>query len=266
MMNRKNVLRQKIDSGEPSVGCRCSSVWPGIAEIVGMTGQIDYVEFVAEYGPFDNFALENFARAVDLFPHLSSMIKMDQMPRPYLAIRAAGAGIENFLFSDVRGPDDAREAVASVRADAAGQDGLRGMGATRDNRWGYGFDVAGYVDALNQAVVAIMVEKQGCVDQLEEVLAVPGLDMTQFGPTDFSMNSGNFDGRSSTAVKDAELYSIETSMKMNVTPRVEISSPEQALPYIEMGVKHFSLSGDVYVLRDFWMTKGKELRDLLEVS
>ena len=266
MADHNNVFRQKLDAGEPTIGCRVSSVWAGIAETIGWTGQIDYVEFVSEYGPFDNFALENFARAIDLFPHMSSLIKMDQMPRPYLAIRAAGAGIENFLFSDVRGVEDAREAVASVRADAAGQTGLRGMGATRDNRWGYGFDVAGYVEKTNQAVVMIMVEKKACVDDLEAVLTVPGLDMTQFGPTDFSMNSGNYAGRSSDAVKKAELYSIETSMKMGVTPRVEISTPQAAAPYLEMGIRHFSLSGDMYVLRDFWATEGKALRDMIEAA
>lgn len=264
MMDKPNVFRQKLDAGEPTVGCRVSSVWAGLAEVIGLTGQIDYVEFVSEYGPFDNFALENFARAIDLFPHMSSLIKLDQMPRPYLAIRAAGAGIENFLFSDVRGPEDAREAVGSVRADAAGQTGLRGIGATRDNRWGYGLDAKGYIDKLNAAVVMIMVEKNGCVDQLEDVLATPGLDMTQFGPADFSMNSGNFDGRESRAVKDAELYSIETSMKLGVAPRVEIGTPDQAAPYLEMGVRHFSLSGDLYVLRDFWSTEGRRLREMID--
>ena len=266
MMEKPNVFRQKLNAGEPTIGCRVSSVWAGLAEVIGLTGQIDYVEFVAEYGPFDNFALENFARAIDLFPHMSSLIKMDQMPRPYLAIRAAGAGIENFLFSDVRGPEDALEAVGSVRADAAGQYGLRGLGATRDNRWGYGLDVPSYVEKLNQAVVMIMVEKKGCVDRLEEVLKTPGLDMTQFGPADFSMNSGHFEGPRSPAVKDAELYSIETSMKMGVIPRVEIGTPEQAAPYLEMGVRHFSLSGDRYVLREVWAREGLRLREMVEAA
>jgi len=39
-MDKPNVFRQKLDAGEPTVGCRVSSVWAGLAEVIGLTGQI----------------------------------------------------------------------------------------------------------------------------------------------------------------------------------------------------------------------------------
>ena len=51
----------------------------------------DYIEFVAEYAPFDLYALENVCRAAELHG-LSTMIKIDQEPRRFLAQRAVGAG------------------------------------------------------------------------------------------------------------------------------------------------------------------------------
>ena len=41
------------------------SAWPSIVEVVGHTKQYDYIEFVAEYAPFDLFALENICRVID---------------------------------------------------------------------------------------------------------------------------------------------------------------------------------------------------------
>jgi 2-keto-3-deoxy-L-rhamnonate aldolase RhmA len=41
-----------------------------------------------------------------------------------------------------------------------------------------------YVQALRDIVVTIMIEKPRTVDTLEEVLAVPGLDMVQWGGLD----------------------------------------------------------------------------------
>ena len=35
---------------------------------------------------------------------------------------------------------------------------------------------------MDEAVIAIMIEKKGAIDNLEEILAVKGVDMVQFGP------------------------------------------------------------------------------------
>ncbi len=109
---RKNVLRKLLRAGKPTLGTHVHVTWPGIVEVIGHSGAIDYVEFVGEYAPYDLYALENFGRAVDLFDHMSSMMKIDQEPRIYLASRAIGSGIQNLLFADIRTVEDAREAVA----------------------------------------------------------------------------------------------------------------------------------------------------------
>ena len=35
-----------------------------------------------------------------------------------------------------------------------------------------------------------MIEKRQCVEDLEAILAVPGIDMVQFGPADYAMSIG----------------------------------------------------------------------------
>ncbi len=261
---RRNRLRELMDAGEPSFGTRIIGQWPATAEIAGLTGEIDYVEFVSEYGPYDLFSLENFARAVDLFDHMSSMIKLDQEPRTYLAIRAIGAGIENVLYSDVRTAEEAKACVAAVRADAPGNNGLRGVGGTRDNEWGYSSGTVDYIQQQNNVVVAIMVEKKSLVEDLENVLAINGIDMVQFGPSDYSMNTGNVGDPAAAEVKEAELHTIKTALKMGVHPRAELSNPEDALPYLELGVRHFNLGSELSILRKYWAVGGKALREIVE--
>ena len=99
---RRNRLRELLDADQPSLGTHLLCSWPSIAELVGHSGAFDYIEFVAEYAPYDLYALENLGRAVDLFDHMSSMMKIEQEPRTYLAIRAIGSGIQNVLFADPR--------------------------------------------------------------------------------------------------------------------------------------------------------------------
>ena len=81
-MVKPNILRQKLESGEPTLSTHIHSVWPSVIEALGHTGLYDYVEFVAEYGPSDLHDLDNMCRAAELY-NLGSMIKIDQSLRHY---------------------------------------------------------------------------------------------------------------------------------------------------------------------------------------
>lgn len=89
-MIRRNVLRERLNERLPTIGTHVHSIWPGIVEVIGQSGTMDYIEFSAEYAPYDLHSLENFGRAIDLFDDMSSMMKIEQEPRTYLAIRALG--------------------------------------------------------------------------------------------------------------------------------------------------------------------------------
>ena len=165
---RPNPLRKLLDEGKPSIGTHTMVFWPGMVEIIGHTGIIDYVEFVAEYAPYDLEGLENFGRAVDLFDHMTAMIKIDQEPRTFAATRAIGSGIQNVLFADVRDADETRECVGAVRAETPQTGGHHGSG---DRRFAGYFLESGslqYVQALEDSVVALMIEKKEAVDNLDE--------------------------------------------------------------------------------------------------
>ena len=137
-MKKNNILRDLIDEGKPTIGTHVHTVWPGIAEVIGYSGTIDYVEFTSQYAPYDLFSLDNFARAIELFDHMTSMIKVDQEPRTYLAEKATGSGIQNLLFADIRTVDDALGVGPSGAAgDAVGR-GHRGG----DEHAGHGLRVS----------------------------------------------------------------------------------------------------------------------------
>ena len=57
-----NRIRDKLNAGEPTLATHVHTTWPGMIEVIGLTGIYDYVEFVAEYAPFNLHDLENFCR------------------------------------------------------------------------------------------------------------------------------------------------------------------------------------------------------------
>jgi len=258
---RPNKLRELLRAGKPSVGTRVHSSWPAIVEAIGHTGMFDYVEFLAEYAPYDLYALDDFCRAAELY-NMGAIIKIDQDPRGFLAQRSIGAGFQGVLFADCRSVEDVQHCVRVVRPETPQDGGLHGA-AVRRFAYMAQAGTPDYVQALRDVVVMIMIEKRSAVEHLEEILAVPGIDMVQWGPSDYSLSIGRAGERNAPEVKAAERRVFETALQMGVQPRAEITSVDQARTYLDMGVRHFSLGTELAVLYDWWRTNGDKLQKVL---
>ncbi|MEI7714021.1 MAG: aldolase/citrate lyase family protein [Rhodospirillales bacterium] len=263
---RPNRLRQRLDAGLPTLGTHILSCWPTLVELIGAAGgHYDYVEFTAEYGPFTMHDLDNLGRAMEV-AGIGGMIKIEQGEYTHQAMRAIGSGFQSVLFADLRTVEDAKTCVAAARAEAPGNRrgiGLTGVGMRRDVGVVREGGSPAYVQALDDIVVAIMVEKRECVEDLDNILAVPGIDMVQFGGSDYSMSIGQVGKRGSVEVKAAERKTIENCLKLGIAPRIEISEPAESEPYIEMGVKHFCIGWDVRILHNYWTGRGSAMAKLL---
>jgi 2-keto-3-deoxy-L-rhamnonate aldolase RhmA len=259
---RPNRLRDLMRAGRPSLGTRLQNQWPTMIELVGHSRMFDYVEILAEYAPYSLFTLENVGRAIELFD-MSGLIKIEQESRLHLAVRAISSGIQNCLFTDIRARADAEECVRAVRAETPATGGLHGVGQGRDV--GIVLDVGSpaFVQALEDAVVALMIEKRQAIENLPDILSVPGVDMVQFGPADYALSIGKPGQRSDAEVIEARTYMIKTALEMGITPRAEISSPDEAEYYLNLGVRHFCMGTDVALLFRWYKENGARMRDVL---
>jgi 2-keto-3-deoxy-L-rhamnonate aldolase RhmA len=260
---RPNRLRALLNDNKPSIGTHLLSTWPTLVELVGFAGNYDYVEFTAEYAPFGMADLDNLGRALEL-KNLTGMIKIEQTQYTHQAMRAIGSGFQSVLFADVRTVEDAKACVAAVRAETPGTGGLLGVGMRRDVGTVIEGGSPAYVEALNDVVIALMVEKRECVEDLDAILSVKGLDMVQFGGSDYSMSMGLTGQRNHPDVKAAERKTIETALKKGLHPRIELADINGAAPYLEMGVKHFCIGWDVRILHEWWKVNGAGMRAMLE--
>lgn len=256
---RPNLLREALRSGRPTIGTHLHSRWPSIVELVGVTGAYDYVELSAEYIPFDLPGLDDFCRAAELHG-LGTMIKLDQAPRSFLAQRAIGSGFGSVLFADVRTVDDARECVRVCRPDVPGVKGTYGAADRRNSYWGHA-GTADYVRALNEIVVVLMIEKEEAVAALDEILAVPGIDMIQWGPGDYAMSIGRPGDWYHPDVRAVEEVVLAKARAAGIPARAEINAPEEADRYRALGVRDFCIGTDMVILHDWFSRAGRELRE-----
>jgi len=254
-MSRTNILRQKLNAGEPTLSTHILSIWPAEVEAIGHTGLYDYVEFVAEYGSFDLHDLDNLCRTTELY-NMGSMIKIDQSFMPYLAQRGIGSGFSSVLFTDVRTIEEVRECITAARPDHPNHGGRYGVATRRNSYMGYG-GTPEYVQTIADTVLAFMIEKKSAVENLEEILEEPGVEMIQWGGSDFSVNTGHPGEASHPEVLEAKKRTFMTAIKMGVPPRAEIGSADQVKEYLDMGVRHFSVGTDLGILFNFWKREGE---------
>ena len=119
--------------------------------------RFDYIEYISEYSTFTIEQFENFGRAIELFPNMSSMIKVEEQTRGFIAQRALDAGIQNILFSDCRDAKDVKECIRFVRPETPEAGGIHGAGAEADY---IGSNAMEWVEAMNNVVLAFMMRKK----------------------------------------------------------------------------------------------------------
>lgn len=99
---------------------------------------------------------------------------------------ALDGGAEGILFPRIRTVEEVREAVALCRYPP---DGIRGLGPGRAG--GYGVNMLDYAATANREImVMIQVETMEAVENIEEIAAVPGVDLLFIGPGDLSQVLG----------------------------------------------------------------------------
>lgn len=67
-----------------------------------------------------------------------------------------------------------------------------------------------------------MIEKKETMDNIEEICSIPGVDLVQFGPSDYAMSMGKNKADIDEECKAAERKMIEVALKHGIQPRCEI--------------------------------------------
>lgn len=260
---KENKLRYLLERQMPSVATRIESTWPTIVEVVGSTGNYDYVEFVAEYAPYNLGDLENICRTAELYD-MATMIKVDFQNRAYVAQKAMASGFQAVLLVDHKTPEEVRESVYVLKPDTPESMGRFGY---PNSRW-IGYQPHNpqmeYAKMVQDTVIALMIEKKEAVDRIDEICSVPGVDMVQFGPSDYAMSCGWNMSEHLEECKEAERKVIAAALKHGIQPRCEINTAEEAEYYINLGVKHFCLGDELRNNTVYWTNIGKQLRSKVD--
>jgi 2-keto-3-deoxy-L-rhamnonate aldolase RhmA len=158
----------------------------------------------------------------------------------WMAKRVLDAGSIGVVFPFTSTPELARQAVAACKYPPVG---LRGAGpGLASFRWQGPENYSDFAD--RNAMVIIIIEQKRAVDQIEEIAAVPGIDVLFIGTNDLSFSYGKR-GRQDPEVQEAIRKVVAAAKKNNVPVGRPASSPEQIQQFIKDGFTFFQASSEL---------------------
>ncbi len=255
-----NILKEKLMSGKVVVGMSEHTGSPVIAEIMGIAG-FDFVYIDTEHTPFGLETVENLVRASDSVG-TTPIVRVYEND-PHLIMRVLDTGAQGIVVPGIRSSEDARRAVEACRYPPEGSRGVcagvRAVGYSLDS-WG-----AKTRNANKDTLVQIIIENREAVNNLDEILAVSGVDVISFGSGDYSQDVGLTRNHPDVeAVKQDVMRRALAGGKQviclllqDLTSIGNYLSFKQMKRYYDMGVRGFMYTSDVLV----WAQLCKDLAE-----
>ena len=180
-----NTVKQAMNEGKTVYGTFALLGEPALVEIIGYAG-FDFVVIDTEHSGNTTEQAGSLIRAAEI-ANITPIVRVTANA-PELILRALDMGAGGILVPQVNTVAEARAAVRAARYAPLGERGLAGV--VRAARYGF-VPMQEYLAGANrETLVIIQVEHVDAVSNLDEILAVEGIDGIFIGPADLSQSMG----------------------------------------------------------------------------
>ncbi|MBU1106082.1 MAG: hypothetical protein KKB51_05380 [Candidatus Riflebacteria bacterium] len=212
-----------------------------IIENLALAGKLDFVWLEAEHTEFDPAIVQNLTIAAEN-EKVSAIVRVPandfNLIKKYI-----GTGVQGIIVPSIKTADDARNAIDAIKYSPQGQ---RAAGAERGNRYLGRFSE--YRKNANDEIMAIlMLETKEAVDNIDEILQVPGIDVLHVGPFDLSLSYDVEMGsdKLALAIKKVELAAQKYGVPLgSAAPTMAVAREK-----MKKGYRFFTIPGDMELLQ-----------------
>ena len=180
-------FKKQLREGKPKMGLFLNSHSPTVAEQLAHSGY-DWLLVDTQHGPMGNLELSAMLAGI-ANGGAKSMVRVQGYHDRGGIQQALDMGADGVLVPYINSAEEARQAVSCARYPTAGTRSVyfpqRSM-----NRAG----LLGYAGAANDNVIlALQVETDSCIKNIDEIAAVAGVDLLFLGQNDLSMSMGLYE-------------------------------------------------------------------------
>lgn len=185
----ENRMRKKILEGRPVLGTFFESGSANMAECIALGG-FDFMIIDSEHGPFETESAADFIRAA-LLRNLTPLVRVKDGSRAAI-LKMLDIGAQGLIVPCINSPEEVLRLIEYAKYYPLGS---RGFAFGRDAGWGFASHaqdgVPAYFATCNRETMLIpQCETRGCLDHIEEIAALDGVDGIFVGPYDLSVALG----------------------------------------------------------------------------
>lgn len=232
-----NPVKEKLLRGERALGLSFGFACAPLVEVGALMG-FDFTYLDAEHGTISPRECEDLVRAADC--RQSPTICRVGTSDPQVMLRYLDTGIAGIQLPHMRRAEDVERAVRAVRFHPLGERGLAG------GRWadfGLRDPLPKSVARANDELLLIaQIEDLDAAERLDELVAVPGVDVWFVGPSDLSQAAGHPGQQDHPEVRALVEGTIKWLRDKGKIVGSAAAQPEAANRFFELGVQYIQIN------------------------
>ena len=184
-----NLLKEKIKNKEKVLGTFFELGSMSVIECLGQTG-LDFVIIDNEHGPFETESTMNYVRACDNVG-LTPLVRVREVSRPAI-LKPLDIGAKGLIVPCIETVEQAKKVVEYGKFSPIGK---RGFCPSRKDYGGYSHPQGQPIDIgmkheNEETLLILQCETVGCLENIETIVSMDGIDGIFIGPFDLSISMG----------------------------------------------------------------------------
>ena len=239
---RDNTAKAKLKAGGTIFGCFTRTSDASLAEFLGYQGW-DFIIFDGEHGTIYPNRLEDMVRAVEL-RNVTPFARVTTN-QPHIILRFMDVGVQGVHIPWVNTGEATEQAIQSMKYHPRGN---RGLGGARAATFGQAMGYADYIKKANQETMSVIhIETATAVDNINDILAVDGVDVVFIGPSDLSHSLGHAGNPGHPLVQEHIDRVVEATLKTDVALGIIVGNPEAARQWQARGARYIVITQEAIV-------------------
>lgn len=242
-MLRENKVKRALTQGQVVIGTMISEMRsPAIGLIMAKAG-FDFMFIDMEHGAYN---IETVADLIKV-ARLAGIAPLVRVPDPayFLLSRPLDAGAMGLMVPRIEDIATVEHIVRSVKYPPWGS---RGCSTYKGHSDYTHVDTQEFTRFQNQEVLVILqIERQPAIEQIEEIAAVPGVDVCLIGPNDLTLSLGAQSHRDPIVVAAIERV-IAACDAAGIASGIHIGDVEELGMWMRKGMRMITCSNDTAFL------------------
>ena len=256
---RRNTIKKRLLSGETVIGTMVQEIrTPAIAQILKQVG-FDFFMIDMEHG---SYSLETASeilrvgRLLDMCP----LVRV-RSPDYHLIAGPLDHGAMGVMLPRVEVRRDLELLIEAMKYPPLGKRGCSSDAPHSEYDFG---PLPEFLEINNQDTLVIaQIERMAAVENIDELLSVPGVDVAFMGPEDLSVSMGIPGETSHPRIVEAVETVIEAAQRHNVIPGIHVFEVDDIEKWVGKGMRFYLYSSDLSLIMEAGAEGLKQFRSAL---